>query len=61
MGGSAASIGPALERRGFRYVVITELRAEVDSLRARRIAAIYGDAANHEVLDARPSSSERGC
>jgi CPA2 family monovalent cation:H+ antiporter-2 len=43
-------IGPALERRGFRYVVIAELRDEVDSLRARGIPAIYGDAANPEVL-----------
>ena len=28
-------IGPALERRGFRYVVITQQRDEVDRLRAR--------------------------
>ncbi|HYH91811.1 MAG TPA: cation:proton antiporter [Candidatus Saccharimonadales bacterium] len=43
-------IGPALERRGFGYVVITEQREEVDRLRARGIAAIYGDAANPEIL-----------
>ncbi len=30
--------------------MITEQRDEVDALRARGIAAIYGDAANHEVL-----------
>ena len=43
-------IGPALERRGFRYVVITQQRREVDRLRARGIPAIFGDAANAEVL-----------
>jgi len=43
-------IGPALERRGFRYVVITQQRDEVDRLRARGIAAIFGDAASVEVL-----------
>jgi K+:H+ antiporter len=44
-------IGPALDRRGFRYVVITLQRREVDQLRARGIAAIYGDASNAEVLE----------
>jgi len=44
-------IGPALERRGFRYVVITLQRDEVDRLRARGIPAIYGDAAQPEVMD----------
>jgi CPA2 family monovalent cation:H+ antiporter-2 len=44
-------IGPALERRGFRYVVITQQRNEVDRLRARGIPAIFGDAANPEVLE----------
>ena len=44
-------IGPALERRGFRYVVITQQRNEVDALRARGIPAIFGDAANPEVLE----------
>lgn len=44
-------IGPALERRGFRYVVVTEQRGDVDRLRARGIPAIYGDAANPEVMD----------
>jgi CPA2 family monovalent cation:H+ antiporter-2 len=43
-------IGPALERRGFRYVVITQQRREVDSLRARGIPAIFGDAANADVM-----------
>ena len=43
-------LGPALERRGFRYVVVTEQRDEVDALRARGIAAIYGSASNAEVL-----------
>ncbi len=44
-------IGPALERRGFRYVVVTLQRDEVDALRARGIPAIYGDAGNTEVLE----------
>jgi CPA2 family monovalent cation:H+ antiporter-2 len=44
-------IGPALERRGFRYVVVTQQRDEVDRLRARGIPAIYGDASVPEVLD----------
>ena len=44
-------IGPALERRGFRYVVVTQQRNEVDRLRARGIPAVYGDAANPEVME----------
>jgi CPA2 family monovalent cation:H+ antiporter-2 len=44
-------IGPALERRGFRYVVVTQQRDEVDRLRRQGITAIYGDAANAEVLE----------
>jgi CPA2 family monovalent cation:H+ antiporter-2 len=44
-------IGPALERRGFRYVVITQQRREVDGLRARGIPAIFGDAANADVME----------
>jgi monovalent cation:H+ antiporter-2, CPA2 family len=44
-------IGPALERRGFTYVVITLQRQEVDQLRARGIPAIYGDASNQEILE----------
>ena len=44
-------IGPALERRGFKYVVVTLQRDDVDGLRARGIPAIYGDASNPEVLE----------
>jgi K+:H+ antiporter len=44
-------IGPALERRGFRYVVITQQRDEIDRLRARGVPAIYGDASVREVLE----------
>ncbi len=44
-------IGPALERRGFRYIVVTQQRNEVDRLRARGIPAVYGDAANPEVME----------
>ena len=44
-------IGPALERRGFRYVVVTQRRDEVDGLRARGIPAIFGDAADPDVME----------
>lgn len=44
-------IGPALDRRGFRYVVITQQRDEVDGLRSQGVAAIYGDGSNPEVLE----------
>ena len=46
-------IGPALARRGFRFVVVTQQRDEIDRLRSQRVTAIYGDAANHVVLDGR--------
>jgi CPA2 family monovalent cation:H+ antiporter-2 len=42
---------PALERRGFRYVVISQGRDEVDALRARGVLAVFGDATNPEVLE----------
>ena len=44
-------LAPALERRGFRYVVISQGRDEVDALRARGVAAVFGDATNREVLE----------
>jgi CPA2 family monovalent cation:H+ antiporter-2 len=44
-------IGPALERRGFRFVVITQQRDEVDRLRSQHVTAFYGDAANPQVLE----------
>ena len=44
-------IGGALRRRGFDYVVVTQLRDEVDRLRTSGVAAIYGDASIGEVLD----------
>jgi CPA2 family monovalent cation:H+ antiporter-2 len=44
-------IGPALERRGFRYAVITQQREEVDRLRSAGVIAIYGDAAQTDVLE----------
>ncbi len=44
-------IGPALERRGFRYVVITQQRDEVDRLRSGGVSAIYGDASNPDMLE----------
>ena len=44
-------LGPAFERRGFRYVVVTQQRDEVDRLRNLGVTAIYGDAANPVVLE----------
>jgi monovalent cation:H+ antiporter-2, CPA2 family len=44
-------LGPAFERRGFRYVVITQQRDEVDRLRAAGVPAIFGDASNPAVLE----------
>jgi CPA2 family monovalent cation:H+ antiporter-2 len=44
-------IAPALERRGFHYVVVTQQRDEVDALRGRGVPAIFGDATNPEVLE----------
>ncbi|MEX1171884.1 MAG: YbaL family putative K(+) efflux transporter [Chloroflexota bacterium] len=44
-------IGPALDRRGFRYVVVTQQRDEVDGLRGQGITAIFGDGSNPEVLE----------
>jgi len=44
-------IAKALERRGFRYVVIEQDRRSVEELRARGIPAVYGDAANEAVLE----------
>ena len=52
-------IGPALERRGFKYAVITQQRDEVDRLRARGVIAIYGDAAHTEVLQMANVSAAR--
>ncbi len=44
-------LAPALERRGFRYVVISQQRDEVDQLRGRGVAAVFGDPTNPEVLE----------
>jgi CPA2 family monovalent cation:H+ antiporter-2 len=44
-------IAKALERRGFRYVVIEQDRRRVEELRARGVPAVYGDAANDAVLE----------
>ncbi len=44
-------ISSALERRGFRYVVITQDRREVESLRDDGVPALYGDASNPELLE----------
>jgi CPA2 family monovalent cation:H+ antiporter-2 len=44
-------VARALERRGFTYVVISEQRAEVEALRARGIAALFGEASNIELLE----------
>jgi len=52
-------IGPALDRRGFKYAVITQERDEVDRLRAAGVIAIYGDAAHTEVLQMANVSTAR--
>jgi K+:H+ antiporter len=52
-------IGPALERRGFTYVVVTQAREQVDRLRARGIPAIYGDAADPAMLELAGIASAR--
>ena len=44
-------IGPALERRGFRYVVITQQRDEVDRLRARGVPADLRRRVQSDVLE----------
>jgi CPA2 family monovalent cation:H+ antiporter-2 len=44
-------ISSALERRGFPYVVITQDRREVESLRDDGMPALYGDASNPELLE----------
>ena len=44
-------IAGALDRRGFTYVVITQQRGEVERLRARGVAALYGEASNVELLE----------
>jgi CPA2 family monovalent cation:H+ antiporter-2 len=47
----ARELADALERRRFRYVVISYEPAAVRELRARGVPAIYGDAANPQVLE----------
>jgi CPA2 family monovalent cation:H+ antiporter-2 len=44
-------VARALERRGFTFVVISEQRGEVEHLRARGVNALYGEAANVELLE----------
>jgi CPA2 family monovalent cation:H+ antiporter-2 len=43
-------VAAALQRRGFRYVVISDDRREVDRLRQAGVPALYGDAANEDLL-----------
>jgi CPA2 family monovalent cation:H+ antiporter-2 len=47
----ARELADALERRGFRYLVVEYNPAIVRDLRARGVRAIYGDAANPAVLE----------
>lgn len=47
----ARELADALERRRFQYVVISYDPAAVRELRARGVRAIYGDAANPQVLE----------
>jgi len=55
----ARMITGALDRRGFRYVVITDDRREVERLRGDGVAALYGDAASVELLEAANTASAR--
>jgi CPA2 family monovalent cation:H+ antiporter-2 len=43
-------IAPALDRRGFKYVVITNDRRDVESLRREGKLALYGEASHPELL-----------
>jgi len=43
-------VAAGLERRGLQYVVVSDDRREIERLRARGISALYGDAANAELL-----------
>ena len=43
-------VAAALERRGFRFAVISDDRREVERLRRADIPALYGDAANESLL-----------
>jgi CPA2 family monovalent cation:H+ antiporter-2 len=45
-------VAVALQRRGFRYVVISDDRREVERLRGLDVPALYGDAANEDLLRA---------
>ena len=53
-------LGRAFERRGFRYVVITQRRDEVDRLRGQGVTAIYGDAGDPGRARAWRGSPTRG-
>jgi len=44
-------VARALDRRGFSYVVISQQRTEVESLRTRGIPALFGEASNIELLE----------
>lgn len=43
-------VASAIEHRNFRYVVVEENRRIVDSLRARGVPVVYGDAGHHLIL-----------
>jgi CPA2 family monovalent cation:H+ antiporter-2 len=43
-------VAHALDRRGFRYVVIDQNRRDVEELRQRGVASLYGNPANPELL-----------
>jgi CPA2 family monovalent cation:H+ antiporter-2 len=47
----ARELADALDRRRFRYIVVSYDPAAVRELRARGVRAIYGDAANPQVLE----------
>jgi CPA2 family monovalent cation:H+ antiporter-2 len=45
-------VATAFQRRGFRYVVISDDRREVERLRRTDVPALFGDAANEDLLRA---------
>lgn len=50
-GRAGSVIGQALERRGFRYVVIEQNRQLVEQLRKQGVPALWGDASNAVLLE----------
>jgi CPA2 family monovalent cation:H+ antiporter-2 len=52
-------ISASLARRGFRYIVISDDRREVERLRRDGVSALFGDAANPGLLEAAHAATAR--